>query len=607
MNKNQREILVSCLTQVFGRVEDEFVESVIPLLRWVELAGGETLFRQGDVDNGVYFVLSGRLRTTVDDEGGQRPIGEVTRGETVGEMAVLTGEPRSATVTALRDTVLAHADNQAFDQLWRNHPEIPLHMARVVIERLKRSTGRRRLARSTALCLLPVTEGVDVRGIAERLQGLLDRWGVTAMETGDTIDQRFGPGTSATGRNDEDLHHKVSLWLDDVEFWNDYLLLVADDDDTEWTRRCLRHADEILLLARADAPVALHPIEERHCAGQSRITGARQTLVLLHDEAVTRPRGTSAWLDRRPVDAHLHVRPSRHADMARFARVVGGHAIGLVLGGGGARGFAHLGVLKAIEELGLPVDMIGGTSIGAPISHLPAQGHGAADALEIADRGFRSLLDYTPPVASMLSGHRITDTIDRHAGDWDIEDLWLPYFCMSTSLTTARSVAHRRGSLARAVRASVSIPGVLPPVPERDELLVDGGVLNNLPIDVMREMNPFGTVIAIDVVAPRGLAAQSDYRPALSGWRLLLERLLPWSKRTPVPRITATLLQSMIVGASLARRQMLRDELADFYLNIHVRGVSMLDFKKVRKVAAIGYQESLEPLREWVEKSGLAG
>ncbi len=605
MNKHQREILVSCLTQVFGRVEDDFVDSVVPLLRWVELAGGEVLFREGDVDDGVYFVLSGRLRTTVNDEGRQRAIGEITRGETVGEMAVLTGEARSATVTALRDTVLAHADHQAFEQLWRNHPEIPLHMARVVIERLKRSTGRRRLTRSTALCLLPVTSGVDVRGIGERLQLLLDRWGVTALETADTIDQRFGPGTSATGRNDEDLHHKVSLWLDDVEFWNDYLLLVADEGDTEWTRRCLRHADEVLLLARADAPVAVHPLEARYCEGGGRITGARQTLVLLHGENVARPRGTSAWLDRRPVDAHLHIRPSVPPDMARLARVVGGHAIGLVLGGGGARGFAHLGVLKALEELGVPVDMIGGTSIGAPISSIPAQGRDAATGLELVDRYFRSLLDYTLPVASMLSGHRITAAIEENAGDWDIEDLWLPYFCMSTSLTTARSVAHRRGNLAKAMRASVSIPGVLLPVPERDELLVDGGVLNNLPIDVMREMNPFGAILAIDVVAPRGISAQSDYRPALSGWRLLLERLLPWAKRTRVPRITATLLQSMIVGASLARRQMLRDELADFYLNIHVRGVSMLDFKRVRKVAALGYQESLEPLREWVEKRGL--
>jgi NTE family protein len=604
MNKNQREILVSCLTQVFGRVEDSFVDSVVPFLRWIEIAGGETLIKEGDEEIGVYFVISGRLRASVTDDGQPRPTGEIARGETVGEISVLTGEPHAATVTAIRDSLLAYADRAAFEELWRQHPEIPVHMARVVINRTKRSAERKRASRPATICLAAVTGGVDLHELGGRLLALLDRWGVATMETSSSITERFGAGAAEAGHDDSDLHHKVTMWLDDVEFWNDYLLLVADDGDSEWTRRCLRHADEVLLFGRADAPVALHPLEERLCMGERSVTGARQVLVLLHDEGLARPSGTAAWLDRRPVDTHLHIRPSLPRDMARLARIVSGNAIGLVLGGGGARGFAHLGVLQALEEVGVPIDMIGGTSIGAPIALLPAQGRSAAEALEIVAHGFRSLLDYTPPVASFLAGRRITATIERHAASWDIEDLWLPYFCMSTSLTTARAVAHERGNLARAVRASVSIPGVLVPVSDNNELLVDGGVLNNLPMDVMREMNPFGTVIAIDVVSPRGIPARAAYRPSVSGWRLLLDRILPGGKAKRVPGIAATILQSTIVGASLARRQMLKDKLADLYLNIHVRGVSLLDFKKVRDVAAIGYRDSIGPLRKWLEETG---
>jgi len=250
--------------------------------------------------------------------------------------------------------------------------------------------------------------------------------------------------------------------------------------------------------------------------------------------------------------------------------------------------------------------MIGGASIGAAIAPLPAQGHTAAETLELTDRNFRSLLDYTLPVASLLAGRRISGSIRNQAADWEIEDLWLPFFCMSTSLTTAQPVVHLRGNLTRAVRASVAIPGVLPPVPENGELLVDGGVLNNLPIDIMRELNPFGLVIAIDVVAPLGPPAKADYGLGVSGWGLALERLNPWSKARPVPGIAATIMQSMIVGAGLARNEALRQNLADLYVNIHVRGVGLLEFDKVAQVERIGYEQSIGPLREWL-KSGAPG
>ncbi|MGB6992644.1 MAG: patatin-like phospholipase family protein, partial [Thermoanaerobaculia bacterium] len=201
----------------------------------------------------------------------------------------------------------------------------------------------------------------------------------------------------------------------------------------------------------------------------------------------------------------------------------------------------------------------------------------------------------------------ISDSIEKETGTWDIEDFWLPFFCVSTNLTTARSMVHRRGNSARAIRSSVAIPGILPPVAERGELLVDGGVLNNLPIDLMREMNPFGPLLAVDVVAPQGPTAKSEFGLAVSGWKLALERLLPWRKATPIPGISTTILQSMVVGGSQLRKRVLDDGLADLYLNIHVRGVGLLEFEKVEEVARIGYEESIGTLRQWSESGGLEG
>jgi predicted acylesterase/phospholipase RssA len=251
------------------------------------------------------------------------------------------------------------------------------------------------------------------------------------------------------------------------------------------------------------------------------------------------------------------------------------------------------------------VDVSGGTSIGAPIAGWVAQGRSADEALSAALESFRSLIDYTLPLASLISGKRITDSIQRQAGSWDIEDLWLPFFCVSTSLTTSRAMAHQRGNSALAIRASVSIPGVLPPVSMNGELLVDGSVVNNLPVDVMRTLNPIGPVVAIDVVSPKGPQAKTDHGLSVSGWSLALHQITPWRKSVPVPSLASTILRSMLVGAGQAREDMLEAGLADLYHNIHVRGVGMLDFEKVAKVAQIGYEESIEPLRRWLESGGL--
>ena len=272
-----------------------------------------------------------------------------------------------------------------------------------------------------------------------------------------------------------------------------------------------------------------------------------------------------------------------------------------MLGGGGARGFAHLGVYQALEELGIPVDMVCGTSMGAPIAGLIAQGCSSGDVDMRSREAFHEIIDFTLPMVSLIAGRRISATIEKQTGSWDIEDYWLPFFCVSTSLSTAQPVIHDRGSSWRAIRSSVSIPGVLPPVPERGQLLVDGGVLNNLPVDIMRELNPFGTVIAVDVVSPNGPVAASDYGTELSGWRLLMNRMLPWLRAPAVPGIATTMMQSMVAGSSLKRQQILEQGLADVYLNINVVGVGMLQFDAQDRAAKMGYEGAIEHLRAWQE------
>ena len=251
------------------------------------------------------------------------------------------------------------------------------------------------------------------------------------------------------------------------------------------------------------------------------------------------------------------------------------------------------------SRLAVPVDMIGGTSIGVTIGVNIAQGLTADEAHSRVAKEFTSLIDFTLPITSMIAGKRIDRNIRFHVESWDIEDCWLPFYCVSTNLTSSKPFIHRRGNLARAVRSTISIPGVLPPVPKNGEFLVDGGVLNNLPIDVMRELNPSGVVIASDVNSPQGARAKEDYGTSLSGWRQLFDRIAPWKTAARAPSLAAVIMQSMMVGSNQARDIMLQQELADLYLNIHVRGVGILQFDAVEKTAQFGYDSVIGPLREW--------
>jgi NTE family protein len=596
MNENQRQLLVSCLTQVFGRVEDSVVDTIVPMLRWVELSGGETLFTQGDVQDGVYLVISGRLRAIRREDDRERVVSEIAQGQTVGETAVLMREPcTDVTVYAVRDSVLAHVSRETFDDLTWRHPQLPVHVARVVIDRLRRSGSREKPTRPKTICLLAVTDGVDVPVIGEQLAAQIERWGVVRLETARSIDERFGAGTAHCAPDDPERHHPLTMWLDDLEFWHEYVVFAADPDDSEWTQRCIRHADLVLLLARADAPPALHPLEERYLSGSGR-TAAEQMLVLLHDADTARPVGTAAWLDRRPVHRHIHVRPALARDMARLARVVSGNAIGLVLGGGGARGFAHLGAYKALQEAGIAIDLVGGTSIGAMMGGYIALDQPADFIIDCARRIFESgptsdvnLL----PLISLLRGRKLKRASVRavreaYGFDADAADAWRSFFCVATNWSRASEVVLTRGDLGKIILASLSIPVALPPVVHGGDLLVDGGTFNNFPADTMASLGA-ARIIGVDLSRPRTRSYDFDEVPG--PFTLLLDRFRPRSRRRyRLPSLGAILMETTIMYST--SRQSAARQAVDVYVNPDLGRVGMLEWKAFDKIIEVGYRET---------------
>jgi predicted acylesterase/phospholipase RssA len=357
-------------------------------------------------------------------------------------------------------------------------------------------------------------------------------------------------------------------------------------------------ADRVLIVVPPDQ--SADELERLEGVLTASPSGVPRTVAIMHPATTSVPTNTASLVDRFNGTDVINL-GAGDAEVGRLARTVVGRGFGLVLGGGGARGFAHLGVYMALRESGVEIDVVAGSSIGSILAAVLADAPPPEDLIEMAQERFANVLDYTIPVVSLIKGDRIAHSIRAVFGDRHIEDLWRPFACVSTDLTTSRSHLHRRGPLVHALRASSSIPGVMPPVPHGDRLLVDGGVLDNLPVDLIRRLTPNGEVVAVDVAPVRGPEARRDFGLSVSGWQAVRAKR---GRGLGVPRITAVLMRSMIVASQRERDRQIADGLADLYLDLDLRGVSMLDFSDVAGVARRGYEAAMPRLEEWLRSRG---
>jgi NTE family protein len=384
---------------------------------------------------------------------------------------------------------------------------------------------------------------------------------------------------------------------------------VADDTATEWTRRCSRHCDELLLLADATQAPALHPIETACLmgrratatattagrAGGGARTEAAEILLLLHPALTPMPRHTAAWLARRPLADHLHLRRGHLGDLQRLARIQTRNAVGLVLAGGGARGFAHLGVWRALQEHGIEPDVVGGTSIGAVMAAFVATDQPIQRVMDVARRAFsiNPTGDFNLiPLISLIKGQRLKrivreGTLELCGAEIDVEDLWKSYFCVATNFSQAREELLKTGPLGPAMRASISIPGALPPVVRNGDLLCDGGTFNNFPVDVMRGVRGVGRVIGVDLNSSQPRRIEFDEMP--SAWALVRDRLRPRSQRRyRLPSLPAYLMNVTILYSVSRQRQ--AQKLTQLYLNPPLERVGLLEWGKFEQIVQQGYE-----------------
>jgi predicted acylesterase/phospholipase RssA/CRP-like cAMP-binding protein len=560
----------------------------------VHVPAGEVVIAQGDEGDGLFLVVSGRLRVSVETDGTERVLHDLARGAVVGEIALLTNRPRSATVRAVRDSDLLMLRVSAFHAVAERTPAVLGQMGRLLVDRLL-AVDRPHLEPTGSRAIAVAPAGTDPRPaakVAEDLAARLARTGSVFRIDAEVVSRHLGPGAAQRGPGDPG-RDELTGWLYAVERDNNHVVYQTDAQDSSWSRLCLSQSDVVLLTAVAAADPGLGAVEARALASGL----LRCELVLVHP---SQPSATAKWLEGRSVADYHHLRDGQPEDVARLARMVTGTAYGLVLGGGGPKGFAHLGVVRALEEAGIPIDVIGGTSIGAVMGALCAQGLADTERVELAVLAFaRSgrLISPTLPLIALSSGRRVDRLLAKHLIPTTlIEDLPRRFFCVSANLTRAEAVIHENGILWHAVRASLSLPGIFPPVYADGDLLVDGGVLDNVPAGTMRARVGSGSVIAVDLSPEVEPVTAAPFDPGLSGWRVLARRLSRRTRSGEMPSVIDILSRSTGLSGVRHQRATLTDDQVDLLLHPPISGLGALDFKGGVALIETGYRHAVEVL-----------
>ncbi|XP_063830818.1 neuropathy target esterase sws [Ostrinia nubilalis] len=622
----------SCVLHIANTVVrrlSPFVRQVDFALDWVFLESGRAVYRQDEESGSTFIVLSGRLRSVITHPNGKKElVGEYGKGDLVGIVEMVTQTRRSTTVMAVRDSELAKLPEGLFNAIKLRFPVVVTRLINLLGHRILGSWQKPTAGLGAAaaidprpsqhnfstVAVVPVSDDVPLTAFTYELYHSLCAIGPTVRLTSDVIRKLLG--LTIMDPNNE---YRLSSWLAQQEDKHKVALYQCDPSLTQWTQRCIRQADCILIVALGDKQPSIGKIEKEI---ERLAIRTQKELVLLHREGGANPAGTVHWLNMRSwVSQHHHVRcPHRmftrksqyriselyskvlmseasvHSDFSRLARWLTGTSVGLVLGGGGARGAAHVGMIRAIQEAGIPIDMVGGVSIGAFMGALWCMERNITTVTQKArewsqkmTQWGKQLLDLTYPATSMFSGRQFNTTIRSTFGEVHIEDLWLPYFTVTTDISASCMRVHRHGSLWRYIRASMSLSGYMPPLcdPVDGHLLLDGGYVNNLPADVMRSLGA-KHILAIDVGSQDDVDL-TNYGDDLSGWWLLWKRWNPFTTPVKVPNLPD--IQSRLAYVS-CNRQLEEVKKSDYceYIRPPIDAYKTLQFGSFDEIREVGYR-----------------
>jgi NTE family protein len=586
-------------TAVFRELSNDQLGEIWSRARFHSLLRGEILVRQGTASDSVYVVVSGRFEVWI--EGQKNAISEIGVGEPIGEIGFFAGTPRTATIIAARDSIVLELDRASFDAVVRQVPAVYQTLLRTLARRLADSSARvaseQRVAAARTIAVIAGGNQPIPQIFYDRLDNAVGRGGKGRLLTRDYLERHF------PGRAPDD--PTVSNWLNAIEHEYELIAYLADDTLTDWTRKAIRQADQVVIIVSGAAAEGANPVEAFAFAHHPP---SRRRLVRLHERRSGWVEGTAAWLNERDVGMHHHVAIEDDRDFKSVHRFLTGRAAGYVAAGGGGFGPAHIGICKAFAERGVAFDILGGASVGAAVLGglsmllMPEEVDRRTHDVFVTSRAFKRL---TFPRYALLDHVPFDAALQRQFRGIRIEDAWRPYFAVATVLDGSGEGPYviRRGPFWKAVRASGSLPAVLPPVFTDDgRMLVDGGVIENIPLRSMKTLKMGPNLVVHFGLREMQQRFEVDYMSIPGRWPLVRQMLTPSGRRRlpAVPNPVAVLQRCLVTHQN---PELLPVGPLDLVLTVPaLPGANFMDFDRHSEVFQAAYQWCGRRIDELAEK-----
>ncbi|GAB6091202.1 cyclic nucleotide-binding domain-containing protein [Spirochaeta dissipatitropha] len=594
--------LRSSIHSCFPGLSNDQIQILHKQLELHTLQRDEVLFQEGDEAHSLFISISGILEVYRESQSGTEiSVAFIRPGETIGEMALLNDNIRTASIRAARTSIVASLSRPAFEAISRSNPGILMEISRLVVSRLQpRQTQQKKTNQRNGTTIALIAAGSEIihpEAIAKSLADNMPKTVSVRVISRDSINRLFRNSAPADAHPGDSYSAAIDGYLKELEDQYDLVLLAGDPVTSTrlpspWEHRCLSQADELLLCMKAGAE-GLNPVEQHILSDNSMDAPPVRSLLLIHNTDSDTPRHTRSTLQQRNAQRHFHCRSNNAGDIARVARLLTGHAVGVTLGGGGARGVAHVGVLRALQEAAIPVDCISGTSMGAVVGAMFGAGASCQDMINQIHEMFVKINpfnEYTLPVFSLLRGRKAELTAHRTFRGLHIEDLWIPFSCVSTNISKQKPAIHSCGRLSKAILATTAIPGIVTPIVIDGDIHVDGSVCNNLPGDILPPV--CSKLIACDVNPAHNFSSLPSQFP--SPWSALLPAR--FRKTTQVPKIGAILTAALNSGSYQAAATVLNE--ADIALTPPVADIGLLDFSRAPEIEERGYRHTIAQLEK---------
>lgn len=590
--------------KIFSKLDEEINNQLMNKCSLIKLTYGDVLLRQGDKPSAIYLLIHGKLTVSVTTTTNPlKPLGHIDEGEMIGELAALANEPYPYTVKAIRDCIIYKLSQKDFLDLCQRYPSCILEAVQPLISRsnnILQEIPNEDRHKSTVI--MPANKHVSMSIFAGKFIDILKQH-TDIILFSDYL-------TEYDTTNDIDALRQKINHLEENKKLPQIIIYLLKSSHSPLAKIALDKAEKIYLVANALTEPLIDLMLKEYIHKNTVETTLLPDLIITHPPTTQMPRHTSAWLQLTSFNMHHHVKLDATKHFERLLRFIQGKPYGLVLGGGGTRGWGHIGTIKALCDQEYPIDFIGGTSVGAIIGACYAMRESYEDTyskfskIVSTSKNSISWRSVTLPIISIFDSKSFTNANREVFENIFIEDLWLPYFCVSSNLSNYSEEIHRSGLLWEKTRASSSLPGLIPPMLIDGEIHFDGGLLNNLPVDIMWQLiGKKGKVIGVELNSSMQDNHRYSFPPILAFKQAITTKMGMNKDDYKFPRFVDIFMRGLLVGSSAKAKQ--NGQSATILVNLSLRKFRLLKYshKQAQKMIEIGFVETISKLHQYQNRN----